>query len=163
MAFEWQQFSVIGARFTRDPEPARPFPSGKAKSIRFGIAFTGERKKDDDGTWQNNPVFLDCDAIQFENGQRIVDAIEEKGKKGCKVSVIGTLKMETWEDKNGGGKRSAIKLKVTEIIFMADDRGGGDGEERPRKQSGGKSSGGYGGNDSGGGYGGVPADDPIPF
>lgn len=163
MAFEWQQFQVIGARMTRDPDAAKNF-NGGGKGIRFGIAFTGERKKDETGTWQNNPVFLDCDAVQFADGKKMVDAIEENGRKGAKVSVIGTLKMETWEDKNGGGKRSAIKLRVTEIIFMSDDRGG-DREERPRQQSRGKSSGGYGGEtDGGGGYGGgVPADDPIPF
>lgn len=154
MAFELQKFIVIGARFTADPDPRKNF--GGTDVIRFRIAFTGERRKGDNGEWDDKPVFMDCEAAQFATGKKIVDDIEARGKKGVKVAIEGTLKMETWEDKNGGGKRQAIKMKVTEIVWLEKT------EKQAPKQQKQDDSGGYGGDAGGGGYGGG-ADDVIPF
>lgn len=160
MAFEVQRFHVSGARFTRDPEEPKTLGGG-AQVIRFGVAFTGERRKDNQsGEWTNYPVFLDCEAIQFEKGAKLVDLILDKGKKGAKLAYLeGTLKMDQWDDKESGKKRTAIKLKVTEIIF-ADAGAGSDGTEgRQQSRGNGRKSNG----DDSGGYGGGSSDDPIPF
>lgn len=165
MGFEHQNFTVIGARLTRDPEERKNF--GKRSVIRFGIAFTGERRKDDNDQWKDFPVFMDCEAWQGEYGPKLVDVIEKYGKKGLRVSVIGTLKMEEWEDKNHGGKRRAIKLNVKEFIILDKVETGGsrgrddDGDSHHGNKGRDSGSGGYGG--YGGGDSEPDPNDPIPF
>ena len=48
-------------------------------------------------------------------------------KKGRAVHVEGSLKMDTWEDKNTGEKRSKIKVQADRVQFLdrRDDAGGG--------------------------------------
>lgn len=156
MAFEFQQFTVVGCRLTRDPEPPKSF--GQRKVIRFGIAFEGERRKGDNGQWDSKPVFMDCECWQGEFGAKLVDLMNKYAKKGQKLTVVGKLKMDEWEDKNGGGKRRAIKLNVTEIVFhdKVEDQG------RDGGGTGGNDAGGSGDSGGGSGYGGT-GEDPIPF
>ena len=148
MAFDFNQFTTV-CRLTADPESPRSV--GSSKVIKFRIAFTGERKKGDDGQWEDKPVFMDCEAWQGDGYGKLVDTIEKYARKGMKVHVAGSLKMETWEDKNGGGKRQAIKVKVSSFTLLdkvnSDDQG--DGDSGSRRQSGGSSDGG--------------GDSPIPF
>lgn len=153
MAFEWQQFQVTGARIVADPDEPKQF--GEVKSIRFRIAFTGERRKDGND-WIDKPVFLDCEAVQFKTGKKIADDIASRAAKGVKVAVVGNLIMEEWEDKNGGGKRKAIKLKVTEIVWLekTEKREREPARDEEPSKSGAGEFGGYGGGSS---------DDAIPF
>lgn len=154
MAFDFNQFTTV-CRLTRDPEAPKLF--GKRKVIRFGIAFTGERRKDDNDQWTEKPCFMDCEAWQGETGPKLVDLLDKYGKKGMRVFVVGSLKMEEWEDKNGGGKRRAIKINVKDVIFLDKvDKGGNPDRQRDEEPSG------DGGSDSGSGYGGSD-NDPIPF
>jgi single-strand DNA-binding protein len=150
VAFEFQQFQVVGARMVADPDEIKTF--GDVKSIRFRVAFTGERRKDGND-WKDRPVFLDCEAVQFKTGKKLAEDVASRGGKGVKVALVGNLIMEEWEDKNGGGKRKAIKLKVTEVVWLEKTE-----KREVREQSEAPADGdgaGYGG---GGG-----SDDPIPF
>lgn len=163
MAFDVNLCTFIG-RLTRDPEPPRSFASSKV--LRFGIAFVGQRKKDAaTGKYEDDPCFLECEIWQYQNGLKSVDILSEHTKKGTQIYVRGRLKLETWEDKNGGGKRQAHKLVVEDFVIL-----GG-------KSEGGSSGGSYGGSSYGGGkkpdaapdgdpgdeYGSGIPDDIIPF
>ena len=49
--------------------------------------------------------------------------------KGHQVFLEGHLVMETWEDKNGGGKRAALRVVVETCQYLEPraDGGGGSG------------------------------------
>ena len=104
---------------------------------------------------------MDCEAWQGQYGQKLVDTINKFGKKGLRVHISGSLKMEEWEDKNTGGKRRAIKMVVTSFILCdkAEDQGRGsardEGGSGYNQDTDSGNGGGYGGGDSN--------NDPIPF
>src|SRR4029077_8707450 len=52
-------------------------------------------------------------------------------KKGSQVHIEGALKMDTWDDKNTGEKRSKIKVLADRVQFL-DRRGdaGGSGADQ---------------------------------
>ena len=160
MAFDFNHFTTV-CRLTADPEAPRSV--GDSKVIKFRVAFTGESKKTESG-WEDKPVFLDCEAWQSPKGfGKLVDTIEKYARKGLKVHLSGSFKMDVWDDKNGGGKRQALKLKV-QTFTVLDSKGGnagGDDDDRPRDRKPAADAGGYG-QDGGGAYGGG-SDDPIPF
>ena len=155
MAFDFQQFDVM-CRLTRDPEPKKKV--GDRYVIKFGVAFTGERRKVND-KWEDKPCYMDCEAWQGEYGAKLVDMMDKHGAKGVRVRLIGTLKMDEWTDKQTDQKRRAIKMTVKEIVWL--DKLDKDGAQRDR----GDDEGGSGSNDDGGGgYGsGGGGNDPIPF
>jgi single-strand DNA-binding protein len=159
MAFDFQHFTAV-CRLTRDPEPPKVFNGGRSV-VRFSVAFAGERRKEGD-EWVDKPVFLECEVWQGEKGRKLVDTIMKYGHKGLRVHVSGKFKMETWNDKNTGAKRSALRLTVDDFILLekveanqpTDQGYGGDDDS-------GSAGSGYGGTGDGGGYG--QSTDPIPF
>ena len=54
--------------------------------------------------------------------------INQYAKKGSGVLVSGRLDQRSWEDKNGGGKRSRVEIVVEDFNFIGAPRGeGGSG------------------------------------
>jgi len=111
---------LIG-NLTRDPE-LRYTPSG-APVADLGLAINrvyttkeGDRREEvtfiDVTTWNR----------QAENCCQYL-------KKGRPVHVEGYLKMDTWQDKTTGEKRSKIKIEAENVQFLGgrDDSGGGGG------------------------------------
>lgn len=97
-------------------EPARFGASGTG--IKFRIAINDRKKDRDTGEWKDDPIYMDVDA--FNSGENdLVGRIEARAKTGTEVYVEGRLKMETWEDKNGGGTRSKIKLIANGVQVLS--------------------------------------------
>lgn len=117
---------VAVARFTRDPEKK---DVGKGLSV-FGVAVNNSRKNKDTGEWIDEPVFLDCEAWNQGEFGKLANVVKERGKKGCQVVLSGRLKMDQWEDKNGGGKRTKIKLAVDDVQWL-DKQPTGNGDSAP--------------------------------
>lgn len=126
---------VLIGRLTRDPE-IKDLQSGSTV-CQFSLAVNG-RKKDRDGQYVDDPCFLDCEAW---NGQsnKLADNIDKYCKKGSQVYVEGSLKLDQWEDKDGG-KRQKLKVVVRECQFLdakkddRDDRGRDDDRGRRRQE-----------------------------
>src|SRR5271168_3853784 len=97
---------LIG-RLTRDPE-MRTFSNG-GKVAKFGFAVNNRKKNQQTGQWEDEPVFLDCDAFTRGKYGKTADLIEQNLHKGNQAFIEGHLKLDQWEDKNGGGKRSKLK------------------------------------------------------
>jgi single-strand DNA-binding protein len=108
---------LIG-RLTRDPE-ARTIPSGN-KVVAFGFAVNNRRKNPQSGQWEEEPVFIDCEAWNSgrEGGRQLADLIEQYLKKGHQTYVEGHLRLDQWTDKNDGSKRSRLKLVVDNVQFL---------------------------------------------
>lgn len=108
----------LTGRLTRDPELRQ---AGQSKVCQFSLGFNtgkGERK-------QSN--FIDCKAWN-DIGSKVCEYA-----KGNEISVRGFLTQETWEDKNGGGKRSKIVIVVMAIKDDGEDEA--DAPPPERKQA----------------------------
>lgn len=141
MAGSYNKVILLG-NLTRDVE-MRALPSGMSIAS-FSIAVN-ERYKDREGNWQERATFVDCEMF----GAR-AEALAKYLSKGSPVFVEGRLRLDQWEDKNGGGKRSKLKVVCENFEFVGGGQGGGSGGG----QGGGDRSSYGGGGDSGGGGGG---------
>lgn len=80
--------------------------------LSFSIAVN-ERRKQEDGTWKDEPSYFDCKLF----GKRAQGAAQYL-VKGTKVTVQGKLRQERWQTKDGQN-RSAVLIAVDEFEFMS--------------------------------------------
>ncbi len=142
---------ILMGNLTRDPE-TRFAQSGTA-IVNFGLAVN-ERFQSSDGQWQDRPTFVDITMF----GKR-GEAFAKFHTKGKPAFIEGKLRLDTWEDKNGGGKRSKLYVVGDNWEFVGGREGGGQGGgqgggwgENQSPQGGGGDS--WGAPASGGGAGG---------
>src|SRR5687768_15469699 len=107
---------LIG-RLTRDPQ--LKFLPSQTAVCEFGLAV-GRKFKGQDGQSREETAFIDC--VLFGKGGEIFQQYMAKGRQ---VFIEGRLKYDTWEDKNGGGKRSKLNVVVEEFQFLDGGRQGG--------------------------------------
>jgi single-strand DNA-binding protein len=115
---------LIG-RLTRDPE-CRTFTNG-GKVAAFGFAVNNRKKNQQTGQWEDDPVFLDCEAFNRGEFGKQADLVEQYLAKGRQVFLEGHLKLDQWTDKEGQ-KRSKLKIVVDNIQFL-DSRQDGSGPQ----------------------------------
>jgi single-strand DNA-binding protein len=113
---------LIG-RLTRDPE-VRTFSNG-GKVANFGFAVNNRKKNPTTGEWEDEPCFLEVKAFNRETGRKLADLVEQYLHKGNQAYLEGHLVLEQWEDKNGGGKRQAIKVILEDLQFLEPKQDGG--------------------------------------
>ena len=131
---------ILVGNLTRDPQ-MRYLPS-QMPVVDFGLAVN-HRFKTKSGEDREEVCFIDCSAFG-----RQAEVINQYCRKGRPLLVEGRLKFDTWEDKQGGGKRS----KHTVVIDNFQLLGG-------RDSAGGPGGGGY---DQGAGGGASYGDDQRP-
>jgi single-strand DNA-binding protein len=137
---------LIG-RLTRDPQ-LKYLPS-QSSVCDFGMAV-GRKYKLQSGEEREETTFVDCSL--FGKGAEIFNQYMQKGKQ-CYVE--GRLKLDQWDDKTTGQKRSRLSVIVENFIFLGGPGGGGGGAPRGGGdeagegggQSYGNRPGGYGGGD----------------
>jgi single-strand DNA-binding protein len=108
---------ILAGNLTRDPE-LRYTPKGTAV-CKFGLAISrnwtneaGERKED--------VTFVDIDAFG-----RQAEVVAQYMKKGRPFLVEGRLKLDQWDDKQTGQKRSRLGVVLESFSFI--DSKPGDG------------------------------------
>lgn len=156
---------IFVGRLTRDPE-CRTFTNG-GKVAKFGFAVTNRRKNSQTGQWEDEPMFIDCEAFNRGEFGKLADTIEQYLRKGAQVYLEGRLHLDQWDDKTSGQKRSKHKM-VVEMMQMLETRGeGGRGGPPARGNQGGND---YNGGSGDGDYdqgGSAPAsqntEETIPF
>lgn len=120
---------LIG-RLTRDPE-FRTFANG-GKVAKFGFAVTNRRKNSQTGEWEDEPMFIDCEVYNRGEAGKQADLFERFGlHKGSQIFIEGRLHLDTWDDKNGGGKRQKHKLVVDNFQLLDPRQDGSEGMARP--------------------------------
>ena len=112
---------LIG-NLTRDPE-LRQTPKGTAVA-QFGLAVN-RTFKGEDGQGREETTFVDLEAWGKQ-----AEVIAKYLSKGKPVFIEGRLKLDQWEDKNGGGKRSKMRVVVENFQFLGARAQGDGGEER---------------------------------
>lgn len=125
---------ILVGRLTRDVE-CRTFSTG-GKVAKFGFAVTN-RRKTANGQWEDEPMFIDCEAYNRGEFGKLADLIEQYLRKGSQVYLEGKLHLDTWDDKTTGAKRHKHKL-VVDQMQMLDTRGGqgGPGSSAPQRSAG---------------------------
>jgi single-strand DNA-binding protein len=116
---------LIG-RLTRDPE-ARMFSNG-GKVAKFGFAVNNRRKNNQTGQWEDEPVFIDCEAFNRGDNGTLADRVEQTLRKGQQIFVEGHLKLDQWDDKTTGAKRSQLRVVVDNFQYLErrdENMGGG--------------------------------------
>jgi single-strand DNA-binding protein len=150
---------LIG-NLTRDPD--LKYTPGNQAVCEIGLAVN-RKYRTKEGEDREETTFVDCEAWGKQ-----AEVLKQYMTKGKPLFVEGRLKLDTWEDKDGG-KRSKMRVVIENFQFIgAAGGGGGGGGERYVTEEGGSSSrgGSRGGRTSSGG-GGAPhqnvAEEEIPF
>ena len=102
---------MISGNTTRDAE-LRATSTGNSV-LTFGVAVN-DRRRNANGEWEDYANFVDCQLF----GRR-AEALAQYLTKGTKVAIEGRLHYSSWEDRNGGGRRSKIDVYVDELEFMS--------------------------------------------
>src|SRR5262245_32869899 len=124
---------LIG-RLTRDAE-TRTFSNG-GKVAKFGFAVNNRKKDQQTGQWVDEPVFLDVEVFNRGENGRMADNVEQylgTGMgKGRQLYIDGHLKLDQWDDKQSGQKRSRLVVVVDHFQFLDfKETGEGGGGSRP--------------------------------
>ena len=117
---------ILVGRLTADPEIRSTGSGVKLASIRYAVT---NRKKDPSGQWVDDPMYIDVTAFDRTGTDGgLATTIERYCKKGSQLMIEGKLSLDTWDDKNGGGKRSKHKI-IADTIQLLDSRGSTPGGE----------------------------------
>jgi single-strand DNA-binding protein len=116
---------LIG-RLTRDPEMVA-FANG-GRLAKFGFAVNNRKMNQSTGQWEDEPVFLDVEAHNRETGRKLADLVEQYLKKGHQVYLECHLKLDSWNDKTTGDKRTKLKLVLNDMQFLEPRSDGGNAE-----------------------------------
>ena len=109
---------MLMGNLTRDPE-LRYTPSNTAV-VNLGLAIN-RRWRNQQGEQQEETSFIDCEAWG-----RTAEVINQYLKKGRPIFIEGRLKLDQWQDKDGGN-RSKLKVVVENFQFVDSRGGGGEG------------------------------------
>lgn len=117
------EVNLLG-RVTRDTE-LKVTPSGT--SVATNSLATGERFKQEDGTYKENTEFSN---LVFWG--KVAEIAGEYLTKGKRVFIKGKLKTRNWEDKETGKKMYRTEIVVREMILLD---GGGENTKNEFKKS----------------------------
>ena len=110
---------MLMGNLTRDPE-IKYTPKGTAIA-QIGMAVNRNYTLEN-GEKREEVTFIDIEAYG-----RQAEVIGEYCKKGRPLYVEGRLKLDTWDDKASGQKRSKLKVILDGFQFLGSRDGGGGG------------------------------------
>ncbi len=112
---------LIG-NLTRDPE-LRTTPKGTA-ICSFGLAVN-RQYRDEAGTARDETTFVDIEAWGKQG-----ELVSKYLTKGSPCMIEGRLRLDSWEDKASGQKRSRIKVVLDNVQFLGRKSDGTPAEMR---------------------------------
>jgi len=152
---------ILIGNLGKDPE-VKYTPQGTAVA-KFTLA-TNERFKDKSGEWQDRTEWHNITAWA-----RLAEIAGEYLKKGRTVYIEGSLRTDSWEDKQTGQKRYSTYINASDLVLLGGGReGGGEGgggynRQRPAGNDFDQSSSGGSDFESAPARGTEITDDDIPF
>jgi len=111
---------VLAGNLTRDPE-MRYTPGGTAVA-KLGMAVNRKWKDPQSGQFREEVTFVDVDCFG-----RQAETASQYLAKGRQVMIEGRLKLDQWDDKATGQKRSKLHVIANRIHFL----GGSPGAATP--------------------------------
>lgn len=114
---------ILAGNLTRDVEML--YTKGGTAVAKFGIAVNRKWKDPTTRETKEDVVFIDVDAFGKQ-----AEAIGQYLKKGRPILLEGRLKMDSWNDKGTGQKRSKLGVVLESFTFL--DSGNSDsGDSAP--------------------------------
>lgn len=112
----------------RDPE-IRYTPGGKAV-LNFSLGVT-EKWKDRDGNSKESVAWIE--GVVWGTS---AENFDKYCRKGSNVFVEGSMKQESWDDKNTGKKRTklVLNIKMWQVLNRDGDDDGGRRDDRSRSR-----------------------------
>jgi single-strand DNA-binding protein len=110
---------ILIGNLGKDPE-VKYTPSGMAVA-RFSIA-TNERVKDKDGNWGDRTEWHNI--VLFD---RKAEVAGEYLKKGRTVYIEGSIRTNSWDDKETGQKKYRTEIIGNQMVLLGGQREGGEG------------------------------------
>jgi single-strand DNA-binding protein len=111
---------ILMGNLTRDPELR--YTANNMAICKFGLAVNRRFKDSQSGEWKEEPTFVDVTIF----GAR-AEPFARYHSKGKPAFIEGSLRLDTWDDKNGGGKRSKLYVVADTWEFVGSNRGEGGG------------------------------------
>ena len=121
---------MLMGNLTRDPE-IKYTPKGMAIA-HFGIAVN-RVWSNEAGEKQEEVTFIDIEMFG-----RKAEVVGEYFKKGKPIYVEGRLKLDSWDDKTSGQKKSKLKVVGETFEFLGSREGGGGGGSGGEASEGGR-------------------------
>jgi single-strand DNA-binding protein len=118
---------ILVGNLTRDPE-LRYTPKGVAIA-KLGLAVNRVWRTET-GETREEATFVDVDAFSKQ-----AETIAQYLKKGSPILIEGRLRLDTWDDKQTGQKRSKLGVVVESFQFLGGGNrteAGGDAAARTR-------------------------------
>ena len=111
---------TISGNLTKDPVQ-RFTPNGKSV-VEFTVAHNTRQYNQQSQQWEDGePTFVDV-TFWGRKGENFLQDYTQNGKRP--VVVLGSLKQDKWEDKNGG-TRTKHKINADDVTFIPRGQGGG--------------------------------------
>jgi single-strand DNA-binding protein len=114
---------ILAGNLTRDPE-LRYTPKGMAIA-KIGLAIN-RTWKNEAGETKEEVTFVDVDAFG-----RTAENIGQYFKKGRPILIEGRLKLDQWDDKQTGQKRSRLGVVLEGFQFLGGGNRAGEGGGNP--------------------------------
>lgn len=108
---------ILAGNLTRDPE-LRYTPKGVAIA-KLGLAVN-RTWKNEAGETKEEVTFVDIDAFG-----RQAEVIAQYFKKGRPILIEGRLRLDQWDDKQTGQKKSRLGVVLEGFSFIDSNRGDG--------------------------------------
>ena len=108
---------ILAGNLTRDPE-LRYTPKGLAIS-KIGLAIN-RTWKNEAGETKEEVTFVDVDSFG-----RQAEVIAQYFKKGRPILIEGRLRLDQWDDKQTGQKRTKLGVILEGFSFVDSNRGDG--------------------------------------
>ncbi|RZT87548.1 single-strand DNA-binding protein [Pseudonocardia sediminis] len=89
-------------------DPTVRFTAAGKAVCEFRIAFNSRKFNKSSQEWEDGASCY----LKATAWDQLAENISESLRKGATVNVVGRLKTDEWDDKNGGGKRSATVLEL---------------------------------------------------
>lgn len=109
----------LAGNLTRDPQVR--FLANEKAVAEFGLAIN-RKFKAGDGSLKEETTFVD-----IEVWGRTAELCSQYLTKGRGCFVEGRLKLDTWEDKKDGSKRSKLRVVADNVQFLDGGKGRGEG------------------------------------
>jgi single-strand DNA-binding protein len=114
-------FTATG-RLTRDPETR--FLAGDKCVASLSIAVSRQFTQNNER--KEETLFIDCEAWG-----KTAEVIGQYLKRGRQVAIVGRLKLDSWDDKTTGAKRSKIKVVIEQVTFIGSAPGARTDDDTP--------------------------------
>ena len=115
---------VLVGNLTRDPE-LKYTPKGTAIGV-IRLAVT-RKYRNEAGETKEDTTFLDVEAFG-----RSAETIGQYMRKGSPILIEGRLRMDTWDDKQTGQKRSKLVVVAEGFQFLGGPRSGDGAAPSPQ-------------------------------